>query len=311
MSEAVQHDAVIITGPTRGLGLAAALYVARVSPSTALMLLGRAGPDLDAAVARARAAGASDVVAVAVDQASQAAIRAAAEETQRIVRERHWAVTAVVANVGVQTAGTSVTTRDGFELTFGVNVLGTHLLVRLLEPVLASGARVILVGSGTAEDRRRDGLVPIPRWEDPLTLAYPRTSDEAATAAGRRAYSTSKLGVLYLAHAMSRRAAGRFTVDVYDPGMLPGTGLAREASLPQRIAWHAMAPFARLIPGSSTPEKSGRVLAELALGRRGANGDRYLSIDRDIEPTPTAFNEDREERLWEVAEQLTATTSPE
>jgi hypothetical protein len=67
-----------------------------------------------------------------------------------------------------------------------------------------------------------------------------------------------------------------------------------------------MAPLARWIPGSSTPARSGRVLAELALGRRGANGDRYLSIDRDIDPTPTAFDEHREERLWEVAEQLTA-----
>jgi len=308
MTTPVPHEAVVITGPTRGLGLAAALYVATVSPGSALLLLGRAGPDLDAAVTQARSAGATDVVAVTLDQASTTSIRAAAEETQRIVRDRHWALTAVVANVGVQTAGTTATTRDGFEMTFGVNILGTHLLIRLLEPVLADGARVILVGSGTAEDRRRDGLVPVPRWEDPLTLAYPRHSSEGATAAGRRAYSTSKLGVLYLAHAMSRRAGNRFTVDVYDPGMLPGTGLAREASLPQRIAWQAMAPFARLIPGSSTPEKSGRVLAELALGRRGANGDRYLSIDRDIEPTPTAFNTDREERLWEVAEQLTTTT---
>ena len=52
---------------------------------------------------------------------------------------------------------TTATTRDGFEQTFGVNVLGTHLLVRLLEPALAPGARVVLVGSGTADDRRRDG----------------------------------------------------------------------------------------------------------------------------------------------------------
>jgi hypothetical protein len=66
-----------------------------------------------------------------------------------------------------------------------------------------------------------------------------------------------------------------------------------------------MAPLSRVIPGSSTPARSGRVLAELALGRRGPNGDRYLSIDRDIDPTPTAFDRDREQRLWEVAEQLT------
>jgi nucleoside-diphosphate-sugar epimerase len=306
MPEIVKQEAVVITGPTRGLGLATALDLARLAPDTVLLMLGREGSALDAAVAQVRAAGARDAVAIPLDQASRAAIRVAAERTRRIVRDRQLAVTALVANVGIQIMGTTATTPDGFEQTFGVNVLGTHLLVRLLEPVLADGARVVLVGSGTAEDRRRDGLVPVPRWADPMTLAYPRQSDEAPTKAGRRAYATSKLATLYLAHALSRRSAGRFTVDVYDPGMLPGTGLARQASLADRIAWRAMAPLARWIPGSSTPARSGRVLAELALGRRGANGDRYLSIDRDIDPTPTAFDEHREERLWEVAEQLTA-----
>jgi NAD(P)-dependent dehydrogenase (short-subunit alcohol dehydrogenase family) len=270
-----------------------------------LLMLGREGAALDAAVAQVRAAGARDAVSVPLDQASHAAIRQAAERSQQVVQDRQLAVTALVANVGIQTMGTTATTRDGFEQTFGVNVLGTHLLVRLLEPVLADGARVVLVGSGTAEDRRRDGIVPIPRWADPMTLAYPRPNDEPPATAGRRAYATSKLATLYSAHAMSRRSARRFTVDVYDPGMLPGTGLAREASLADRIAWRAMAPFARLIPGSSTPARSGRVLAELALGRRGDNGGRYLSIDRDTDPTPTAFDQQREERLWAIAEQLT------
>ena len=310
MTESVKQDAVVITGPTRGLGRATALHIARVSPGTALLLLGRAGPALDEALAGVRSAGATDAVAVVLDQASQAAIRVAADQTRQILRDRQLALRALVANVGIQTSGTTATTRDGFEKTFGVNVLGTHLLVRLLEPALTAGARVVLVGSGTAEDRRRDGLVPIPRWEDPMTLAFPRSTGEAPAAAGRRAYSTSKLATLYLAHAMARRSAGRFTVDVYDPGMLPGTGLAREASLPQRIAWRAMAPVVRWIPGSSTPARSGGVLADLALGRRGLNGDRYLSIDRDVDPTPTAFDEHREERLWEVAEQLTTASTP-
>jgi len=305
VTELVKQEAVVITGPTRGLGLATAVHLAQLSPDSALLMLGREGSALDEAVAQVRSAGATDVVAVPLDQASQTSIRLASKQIQQIARDRQLALTALVANVGIQTSGTTATTRDGFEQTFGVNVLGTYLLVRLLEPALATGARVVLVGSGTAEDRRRDGLVPIPRWEDPMILAYPRDTDEAPASAGRRAYSTSKLATLYLAHAMSRRSAGRFTVDVYDPGMLPGTGLAREASLPQRIAWRAMAPFARWMPGSSTPARSGRVLAELALSRRGPNGDRYLSIDRDIPPTPTAFDEHREERLWEVAEQLT------
>lgn len=300
-------SAVLVTGPTRGLGLATAEHLARHPARPALLLLGREGASLEDAAEACRAAGATDVHIVTMDQADLASIRAAASTVRELVRAESYDVVAIVANIGLQVTDLHQRTHDGFELTFGVNVLGTHLVLRELAGTITTGGRMVLVGSGTAEDRRRDGLVPVPVWEDPLVLAQPhRGPDADSIRAGRQAYSTSKLGTLYLAHAHARRATANQTVDVFDPGLMPGTGLARDASLGQRIAWHLMRPLARLAPGMSTPQRSGRTLARMAMGDLGASGGRYLHIDHDVDPSPTAFDTQREERLWVVAEELTS-----
>ncbi|HEY5185542.1 MAG TPA: hypothetical protein VIM19_11710 [Actinomycetes bacterium] len=44
----------------------------------------------------------------------------------------------------------------------------------------------------------------------------------------------------------------------------------------------------------------------MAMGELGPSGGRYVHIDHDIDPSPTAFDEAREERLWSVAKTLTA-----
>jgi NAD(P)-dependent dehydrogenase (short-subunit alcohol dehydrogenase family) len=240
-----------------------------------------------------------------MDQADLASIRAASTHVHETLATDSLDLTAIVANAGIQTVDLHQRTRDGFELTFGVNVLGTYLLLRELAQVLVPAGRMVLVGSGTAEDRRKDGLVPVPRWEDPMDLAQPERGEDADTlTAGRRAYSTSKLGTLYLAHAFARHTKAGQTVDVFDPGMMPGTGLARNASLVQRIGWNLMRPMARWASGMSTPDRSGLTLARMAMGELGPTGGRYVNIDHDVEPSPTAFDEAREESLWSAANDL-------
>src|ERR1035437_6549663 len=257
------NSAIVLTGPTRGLGPATAVHLARHPSVPTLLLLGRPGPALDKAVDQVRSAGGSPVVPIYLEQSDLASIRQAGEDVVRTLRQESVPLRATVANAGIQTTDLNHVTQDGFELTFGVNVLGTYLLLLELGPHLAAGVRVVLVGSGTADDRRKDGLVPVPRWQDPEVLARPSHSQDADTlAAGRRAYSTSKLGTLYLAHGLARRAAGSYTVDVFDPGMMPGTGLARDASLPQRIGWNLMSPMARGVSGMSTPQCSGLTRSE-------------------------------------------------
>lgn len=54
----------------------------------------------------------------------------------------------------------------------------------------------------------------------------------------------------------------------------------------------------------STPDRSGLTLARMAMGELGPSGGRYVHIHHDVEPSPTAFCEAREERPWSAANEL-------
>lgn len=86
---------------------------------------------------------------------------------------------------------------------------------------------------------------------------------------------------------------------------MPGTGLARDDSALQRVAWSALFPALRALPGVTSPARSARTLA-FALGEthpelRGG----YVQIARAIAPSAASFDQGRQARLWWVCEQLT------
>jgi NAD(P)-dependent dehydrogenase (short-subunit alcohol dehydrogenase family) len=216
-------------------------------------------------------------------------------------------LTTVVANAGIQVTNRLRRSADGHELTFAVNVLATHALLTRLLPALAPGAHVVLLGSGTHWGGWRSlGLVAAPRWEDPLDLARAGSGADAGSAvAGQRAYATSKLAVVLLAHAWQRRHGDRLRVNVYDPGLMPGTGLARDMSPWRQWAWKRVLPALRLLPVVTTPAASARHLAAFALGEvhrelRGGNVERH----RIARTSPASYDTTREDRLWEAAEWL-------
>ena len=200
---------------------------------------------------------------------------------------------------------------DGYELTFAVNVLAQYQLLVGVLPALGPGAHVLLLGSGTHYTDRSERLVAHPRWQDPALLARVGDgADDASARAGQRAYATSKLAVNHLAHELDRRLGDRLRVNVYDPGLIAGTGLARDMTRLRRFAWAYVMPYLRL-PGSSTAERSGSVLAELALGRllpelRGA----YVDIDRVSRASDESDDPVRERRLWEFCEQVSGAGLP-
>jgi len=304
---------VVLTGPTRGLGRRAALALARRPGPTRpdLLLLGR-GDALEDVVRECREAGAV-AVAVGVDLASLHSVRRAASAVRDAVTTgRVRPLAAVVANAALQTTDIRSATADGYETTFAVGHLAHFLLLQDLADLLGPGSRVVLVGSGT----HRGGAfqnrlqIPDPRWEDPEVLARPgrvepERPDDVRTPA-RRAYATSKLATLYLAHELQRRLGAGVGVSVYDPGLMPGTGLVRDAGPGVRFAWSTVMKAMRVLPGVSSPGRSGRVLADLAVDTRWAglrDGD-YVEIDRQGEPATHAFDEARERRLWEASETL-------
>src|SRR5205807_7305075 len=93
--------------------------------------------------------------------------------------------------------------------------------------------------------------------------------DANASTAGRRAYTTSKLCNVMFAYELSRRlrahGRGTITVNAFDPGLMPGTGLARDYGPAQRFIWNYALPALRFIPGVNSANRSGRDLARLVL----------------------------------------------
>jgi NAD(P)-dependent dehydrogenase (short-subunit alcohol dehydrogenase family) len=162
-----------------------------------------------------------------------------------------------------------VSSEDGFELTFAVNHLAHYLLVRLLAPTLASGARIIFTASGTHDPEEKTGM-PAPRHAEAARLAHPSRDpqlDESPMSAGRRAYSTSKLCNIMTVRELARRIEATrpdLAVIAYDPGFTPGTGLARNyPGIAGAIFKYVMPWTTRRSASVSTPANSGRLLAEL------------------------------------------------
>ncbi len=216
---------------------------------------------------------------------------------------------ALVANAGIQVTDDAHATRDGFELTFGVNHLGHFLLVELLRPRLAAPARIVMVSSGTHFGTLRQSLGYRPRWRAPDELARPAARGRPG-AAGRTAYATSKLATIHHVHELARRLPGGITANAFDPGLMPGTGLARDFPAPVQAVWHRLLPrLVPLLPFAATPQDSGEALAALAADPAwdGVSG-AYVEGGRAIRSSPASYDAAREAELWERSEVLTGLT---
>ena len=264
---------VLITGATRGLGLAAA-HAAAAHGAHVLV----AGRSPDAVRAAAAAVGGEPIV---VNLERLAGVRAAAEALP--------AVDAVALNAGLQVVTGASRTPDGFETTFQVNHLAQLLLLDALLARPEPPARVVLVGSGTHDPSRRTGM-PAPLEGDVGTWARADDGDEAPGVAGRRRYTTSKLLNAATAAALARERPD-VHVTCFDPGLMLGTGLSRQYPAAVRRMTTLLAPaLAMVLPGASTPQASGRALARLLLdgptGGRGIISGAY--VDHRLRTRPAS-----------------------
>ena len=291
---------IVVTGPTRGLGLEMTRSLIEQAKGIDVVLVGRTSAAMERIRSEVAIAGSRPHV-VACDFADLARVLAASTSIASLVAAGSIPpISGLVANAGIQTVDRLHTTAQGFELTFGVNVLAQHLFITDLLASCQAGARVIIVGSGTHRNDRKPGLVALPRWEEPDELSQPGIGEDASSPeAGQRAYATSKLCVNYLVHELDRRHGDSVVALVYDPGMMPGTGLARDMSVAKRFAWEKVMPRLNL-PGSSTPKRSGTVMAAMALGHQLAEvGGGYVDIDLMGQPSDESFNQERESALWD------------
>jgi dehydrogenase/reductase SDR family member 12 len=133
---------VVITGPTSGLGLAAADQLARCGAT--MVLLGRDRSRTEAIGARLPAVAGPPHVVV-VDMGDLSAVREAAGQ----IRERHDRVDVLIHNAGALSARPTVT-GAGLEATVASQVVAPFLLTTLVLDLLERGrpGRVLTMSSG-------------------------------------------------------------------------------------------------------------------------------------------------------------------
>jgi NAD(P)-dependent dehydrogenase (short-subunit alcohol dehydrogenase family) len=284
----------VVTGGNAGLGLACARHIARDKGWRVVLACRDEARGREAAAAITAATGNSNVETRALDLASLASVRAFAAGGD--------AVDALVCNAGLQIITGRTTSADGFETTFAVNHLGHFLVANQLAPRLPDGGRIVFVSSNTHDPKRWTGLPP-PRFGDPLALARDDDRDgESPGHAGRRRYTTSKLCNVLCAYEMHRRLGGRVAVNAFDPGLMPGTGLARDYGAAARFAYRFILPVMLLLPNINSVEKSGRRLARLAIDPiyDGISG-KYFSRGRDTRSSLESYDEAKARALWDAS----------
>jgi NAD(P)-dependent dehydrogenase (short-subunit alcohol dehydrogenase family) len=263
----------LFTGATSGLGLEAAAQLAQTYPQSVIIVGARETASLDSL---RRVISAAQLHILTLDTSSLASVRSFANEVTDLLGTSTLAGMAL--NAGVQIVSGDRYSVDGFELTFATNVLGHVALFRFLQPVLSASATIVSTASGT-HDKDNKLAKPYKFYGGYFPSAAAVAAGDVSTSAdksqlGRDRYATSKLCNILFTYAMARKFGQdgpRFIA--YDPGLMPGTELARDQPAALRFAWKNVLPTAaKLIDGASTAKRSGAMLAQLLGGRHLANG---------------------------------------
>jgi len=302
----------IVTGGNGGLGYQCARAIAAASPQSHVIIASRDHAKSQEAVrsiiAETRN---SNVEAIELNLGSLEAVRRfEADFAARALPP----IGAIVCNAGVQTVRELAYTDDGYETTFAINHLGHFLLVNLLLRHLSDRARIVMVSSGTHNPDQFTGM-PKPDYVDAISVAK-RESGADPGNAGRRAYTTSKLCNVMFTYELARRlkAEGRdrICVTAFDPGLMPGTGLARDYSPFMKFVWNYALPALRFIPGVNGVSKSGADLARLLLDPEleGVSG-KYFVGRKSVQSSKESYDERKAAELWESSVSMVHLTPEE
>jgi NAD(P)-dependent dehydrogenase (short-subunit alcohol dehydrogenase family) len=275
----------LITGATQGIGLAAAIDIAKHGPT--MVLVARDPKRGEAAVAEVKEkSGNPSVELMLADLSSLASIRRLADTFKAKYDRLH----VLINNAGAIAMQRSLT-EDGYETTFAVNHLAYFLLTNLLLDVMKASApaRIINVSS----EAQRQG-----------TINFDDLHGERRYS-GMRAYGQSKLANVLFTYELARRLQGTgVTANCLHPGVV-ATGFGRNNSGIFKILVQIASPFLL------TPEKGARTTVYLATSPdvEGVTG-KYFDKSREKKSIPESYDLAIAKRLWEVSEELTRPREP-
>ena len=211
-----------------------------------------------------------------LDLASLASVRECAQLFLQLNLPLHL----LVNNAGV--AGLRGLTKDGFEMTFGVNHLGHFLLTQLLlEKMQSSGLSRIVTVSSRAH-KRTAGI----DWD---ALCQPTRSWT-----GIEEYAVSKLANLLFSAELAKRVQGT-SVSTYSlhPGVV------------DTEIWRALPNWARpllRLRGFLTPEEGARTTLHCAMHAPQQESGLYYADSKPMQPAALGRNSELATALWERSE---------
>jgi light-dependent protochlorophyllide reductase len=303
-------NTAIITGGNTGLGFECARALAETHDWHVVIACRDVEKGRDAVKRLAAQTDYKQIEAMTLDLASLESVRNFARDYAAKPRPP---LRAIVCNAATQIVTGRTYTDDGFETTFAVNHLGHFLLVNLMLAQMAPPARIVVVSSGTHDPAQTTGMPP-PVYRSARYLARPdedsKPLDDERGTAGRRAYTTSKLCNVLFTYELERKlraekavgSNGRsITVNAFDPGLMPGTGLARDYGRLARFAWRFVLPALRpFVPNVNSAARSGRALANMVTDPRFERiSGKYFQGSRDVPSSKDSYDPVIATELWE------------
>ncbi len=311
---------VIITGGNSGLGYYCAQEIAKNNDWYVIIACRNLDKATQAVEKLKEQTSSTCLEQMLLDLASLASIR---QFTREFARRNFPPLGAIVCNAGIQFIQRQTYTEDGFEETFAVNHLGHFLLVNLLLKQLVAPARIIFVSSDTHDPEKITGM-PAPHFTDPKLIAKPEQDpflqDKSVGIAGRIAYTTSKLCNIFCAYELSRRLQEKgystqqkpITVNVFNPGLMPGSGLAKDYPPLARFIWYFILPVLSLLPKVNSIQNSGQALAKLVLDPELENvTGKYFSAWKMMTSSQESYDRAKAKLLWNRSVELTELKSEE
>jgi len=281
----VKGRTVVITGASGGIGLEAAVAIARMGARVALV--SRPGEKASRAFDEIRARSQSmDVYLHICDLSAMSEVRRLAAD----LRDQYSTLEVLINNAGT-VSQTRRITADGFELTFAVNHLSHFVLTTLLlDRLIASApARVIHVSSAA----HRGGAL------DFDNLHYEHGGYSILTS-----YSRSKLANVLFSNELARRLNGS---GVTSNSVHPGGVVT---NIWNRTPWWVQPILVFARPFMLSPEEGAARVVMLATssdveGRTGG----YYERNKLTETSPEGSDRQLAKKLWEASEAMTAVRS--
>ena len=301
MPKTQNRNAYIVTGPTSGIGLRAAL---ELSKRGTIVLVGRDRRKLDD-VQKMLARKRRSAVSVVCDLSDIASVRRAAAEIAAL----DLPVVGLLNNAGLREEHPTKSAQ-GWDMTFATNHLGPFVLTEALMPRLPDGGNVVFICSGVEDPERKLAKAvgfKGARYISAEASARGEWKPGGSKLPGADAYATSKQCNLATAMVFARENP-RLRINGLEPGFIPNTGLGRGASPLLLFVFHRILPLvAPFMKYWSSPKRAGRVIAKAVINAQGQTGIYYDDGGRPTQASPLSRDPAFQERVVAETRALLAT----